>query len=74
MASSVKLTIKATATSGKNINENFKLNPQIVTGNIDSDTALIIDTFARGIVALTTNAYVNSLVTTEQDIGAIIAE
>ena len=67
-----KLTIQSRDSNSKLINENFKISDSYELP--DSDTAVIIDTFARGIVNLTTNTYQDSVVTRTQSINEILAE
>lgn len=75
MAKKVTLKIQETDSLAKQITENFKLMPSVVSGNsIDSDTAQVLDDFARGIVGLTTNTYKEVFVTTEESVTEILAE
>lgn len=67
-----KLTIQSRDSVAKLINENFKIADSF--SSPDSDTAVIIDSFARGIVNLTTNTYQDAIVTKTFDINEILAE
>lgn len=71
----ITLKIQESDALGKQITENFKLMPSVIGGDsIDSDTATVLDNFARGIIGLTTNTYKEVFVTTEESITEIIAE
>lgn len=74
MAKTAKLTIKMKNQLDNNVNENFRIDKALADNGISSDTAVIIDTFSRGICGLTKNTYSDSIVTTEDSINEILAE
>jgi len=74
MARKVILKVQSFNSLGKQITENFKLMPSVVGGDLDSDTGVILDDFARGIISLTTNTYKEVFVTTEESVTEIITE
>lgn len=52
----------------KSYNENLVANPEIVNTNMDSDTALAVDTFVRGVIALTNDTYGSCEISMVKDI------
>lgn len=68
----VKLTVNTRDSLGKTINENFKSFDSFASPSLEQ--AQIIDSFGRGIAALTTNDYQDTIVTSTKSINEIIAE
>lgn len=69
-----KLTVRHVDNLGKKNTEIFTCDPAKINANISSDTAVAIDTWARGFVALSNDTYSDSEITQIQSINEIIAE
>lgn len=72
--STVKLTLRHVDSLGKKNSEIFTCDPAKINANISSDTAVAIDTWARGLVALSTDTYSDSEITQTQSVNEIISE
>lgn len=67
-----KITIQQKNSLGNSVNEQFKSFDTFANPN--AETAQIIDNFARGINALTTNDYQDTIITSTKSINEILAE
>ena len=72
--STAKLTIRHTSNLGVKGSEIFTCDPVKINANIDSDTAVAIDTWAKQFTALSTETYSDTEITETQSINEIIAE
>lgn len=75
---SVKLTVKhqdnsQVGTSKRNT-EIFTANPNVINSNMSSDTAVTLDTWARAFVALSTDTYEDTEVSSSFSLTAYISE
>lgn len=69
-----KLTVRHTDALGKKNTEIFNCDPTKINVNIDSDTAVVIENWARSFVALSNDTYQDSEISQNQSIAEIIAE
>lgn len=66
-----KLTVKHKDSSGKNNTENFYTT---LNADLSSDTAVAVDSWARGFVSLTSDTYDDVVISSSQSINEILAE
>lgn len=72
------LIVKHTDANAKQTTESYTLNPSkvAVSGGhiVDSDTAVVIDTFARATVGLSTDTYQDTEIRAYDSVNEILAE
>lgn len=72
------IIVKHTDANAKQTTESYSLNPAkiAVSGGhiVDSDTAVVIDTFARATVELSTDSYQDTEIRAYDSVGDILAE
>lgn len=66
-----KLTVKHKDSSGKNNTEIFNTTLNV---DLSSDTAVAVDSWARGFVSLTSDTYEDAVITSTESINDKIAE
>lgn len=66
-----KLTVKHKDSSGKNNTEIFNTTLNV---DLSSDTAIAVDSWARGFVSLTSDTYEDVVISSTQSINEKIAE
>lgn len=73
MATTTKMTVKHYDTERKNNTEVFNCDPSIFNaGTIASDTAVVVDTWAKAFTALTTETYDDTVIQTSQSINEVL--
>lgn len=71
---SVKLTVYHRANDSKLSSEVFKGNPTVINSDMSSDTAVLLDTWAKGFTNLSTDTYEDTTINISYSLNEIIAE
>ncbi len=70
----VKLTVKHKDNLSKRSTEIFNANPNVISNSMSSDTAVALDTWAKGFVALSTDTYEDTEVSSTFSLNEFVAE
>ena len=71
---STKLKVKHIDSTGKKVNTEIFNCSSAINTNISSDTAIALDTWAKGFVSLSADSYDDCEITTTQSLNELVAQ